>query len=98
MASEKLQEDFLTVKNRAMVKNLSLAENETLDLKQLMQYRLIDVCLPIFNINGEVIKAIKSKLLECFRMEEIITEFIQLVIFDMRFLWRKCIPNAVDRV
>lgn len=97
VVSEKLQEDFLTFKNRAMVKNLSLAENKTLNLEQLMQYQLIDVCLPIFNIDGEMIKAIKSKLLECFRMEEIITEFIQLIIVDMRFLWRKCIPNAVDR-
>ena len=37
LASEKLQEDFLTTKNRAMVKILSLAENKALDLEQLMQ-------------------------------------------------------------
>ena len=30
-------------------------------------------------------------------MEEVIAEFQQVAIVDMGFLWRKCIPNAVDR-
>ena len=37
LAFEKLQQDFLTTKNRAVVKILSLAENKALDLEQLMQ-------------------------------------------------------------
>ena len=49
-----------------MVKILSLAENNALDLEQLLWYRLTDVCLPILNINGEIKKAV---------MEEIIVDF-----------------------
>ena len=84
------------MENRAMVKILFMAENKALDLEQLMQCRLTDVFLPIFNINGEI-KVLKSKLLECFKMEEVIAEFRQKAIVDMGFLWRECIPNAVDR-
>ena len=30
-------------------------------------------------------------------MEEVIAEFRLVAIVDMEFLWRNCIPNAVDR-
>ena len=33
------------IENRVVVKNLSLAENKALDLKQLIQYQLTDVFL-----------------------------------------------------
>ena len=51
----------------------------------------------MFNINGEIRKAVKSKLLECFKMEEVIAHFWQVAVADMWFLWRKCIPIAVNR-
>ena len=60
------------MENRAMTKILSLAENKALDLEQQIQYRLTDVCLPIFNINGEIRKAVQSKLLQCIKMEKVI--------------------------
>ena len=75
------------MENKAMVKIFSLAENNALDLEQLLQYRLTDVCLPILNINGEIKKAV---------MEEIIVNFWQVATVEMRFLWRKCIQNAAD--
>lgn len=84
------------MENKAMVKIISLAEKNSLNLKELMQYRLTEVCLSIFNINGDIRKAVKSKLIECFKHEEscILPE---VAIVDMGFIWRKCIPNAGER-
>ena len=52
--------------NKAMVNLINIAEDIALDLVQMMQYRVTDVCLPIFNINGTMRKAVKAKLCECF--------------------------------
>ena len=45
------------MENRAMVKIVALAEKAALNLEELMSYRLTEVCLPIFNINGQMRKA-----------------------------------------
>ena len=39
---------------------------------------LKDICLPIFNINGEIRKEVKSNLLECFKMKGLIAKLRQL--------------------
>ena len=62
---DKLRKTY-RMENRAMVKILSLAEGSKVDLEDLMSYRLIEVCLPIFNINGQMRKAVKAKWLIAF--------------------------------
>ena len=51
------------MENRAMIKILSLAEGSKVDLEDLMSYRLNEVCLPIFNINCQMKKTVKAKLI-----------------------------------
>ena len=59
------------MENYAMVKILSLAEGSKVDLEDLMSNRLTEVCLPIFNINDQMRKAVKAKFVDCFLMNEI---------------------------
>ena len=56
------------MENRAMVKIISLAETAGVDLEELMRYRLTNICLPLFNINGQMRKALKSTIINSFKM------------------------------
>lgn len=50
------------MENKAMINLINIAQETASDLVQIMQYRVTDVCLPIFNINGTMRKAVKAKL------------------------------------
>ena len=58
------------MENRGMVKIIYLAETAAADLEELMRYRLTKICLPLFNINGQMRKAVKSILINNFEMHE----------------------------
>ena len=86
------------MENRAMVKILSLAERSKADLENLMSYRFTEVCLPIFNINGQMRKAVKAKLVDCFLMEEAILDNVAYIsIIDIGYPWRLAAPTTSDR-
>ena len=86
------------MENRAMVKILSLAEGSKVDLEDLMSYRLTEVCLPIFNINGLMRRAVKAKLVDCFLVDETnLDDVAYISIIDMGYLWRLAAPTASDR-
>ena len=86
------------MENRAMVKILSLAEGSKVDLEDLMSYRVTEVFLPIFNIIGQMRKAAKAKLVDCFLIDETnAADVAYIAIIDMRYLWRLAAPTASDR-
>ena len=86
------------MKNRTMVKILSLAERSIVDLEDLMSCRLTEACLPIFNINGQMRKAVKAKLVDCFFMDETNLDDVAFIsIIYMGYLWRLTAPTASDR-
>eukprot|EP00112_Aurelia_sp_Birch-Aquarium-sp1_P024471 Seg7765.2 transcript_id=Seg7765.2/GoldUCD/mRNA.D3Y31 product="hypothetical protein" protein_id=Seg7765.2/GoldUCD/D3Y31 len=63
-----------------------------------MQYRVTDVCLPIFNINGTMRKAVKAKLCECFTFKEAkASHSPKIALVDMGLLWRLAMPSKEDR-
>ena len=64
------------MENRAMVKIISLAETAGVDLEELMRYRLTNICLPLFNINGQMRKAVKSTIINSFKMHETTLESV----------------------
>ena len=81
------------MENRAMVKIISLAETAWVDLEELMRYRLTNICLPLFNINGQMRKAVKSTLINSFEMHETALEGVSYIsIVDMGFIWRLAAP------
>ena len=86
------------MKNRAMVKILSLPAGSKVDLEDLMGYRLTELCFPIFNINGQMRKVIKAKLINCFLVDETkLHDIAYISIVDMGYLWRLTAPTASDR-
>ena len=75
------------MENSAMVKIISLAETAAVDLEELMRYRLTEICLPLFNINGQMRKAVKSTLINSFEMHETTLEGVSYIsIVDMGFI------------
>ena len=63
-----------------------------------MQYRVTDNCLPIFNINGTMRKAVKAKLCECFTFKEAeASHNPTIALVDMGLLWRLAMQSKEDR-
>ena len=86
------------MENSAIVKILFLAEGSKVDLEYLMSYRLTEVCLLIFNINGHMRKAVKAKLVNCFLMDETnLDDVAYISIIDVGYLWRLAARTASDR-
>ena len=81
-----------------MVKIISLAETAAVDLEEMMRYRLTEICLPLFNINGQMRKTVKSTLINSFEMHETTLESVSYIsIVDIGFVWRLATPSIVDR-
>ena len=61
-----------------------------------MKYRVTDISLPLFNLDGTIRKAMKSKLQEClyFVSENLHSN---IAIIDMGLLWRAALPTKEDR-
>ena len=86
------------MENRAMVKIISLAETIAVDLEKLMRYRLTEICLPLFNINGQMRKAVKSTLINRFEMQKTTLEGVSYIsIVDMGFISRLATPSIANR-
>ena len=104
LASEELVKDFLkptvdkntgkvrktdAMENYAMVRIISLAETAVVELKELMRYRLTEICLSLFNINDQMRKAVKSTVINSFEMHETALEGASyILIVDMGFISR----------
>ena len=81
-----------------MVKILSLAQGNKVDLKDLMSCRRTEVCLPIFNINGQMRKSVKAKLVDWFLMDKTnLDDVAYISINDTGYLWRLAAPTMSDR-
>ena len=86
------------MENRAMVKIISLAETATVDLEELMRYRLTKICLPLFNINGQMRKAVKSNFINSFEIHKTTLEGVSYIsIVEMGFIWRLATPSIANR-
>ena len=60
-----------------------------------MKHRLTDICLPLFNIDRSIRKAMKFKLLECFQFNMENTRSIAII--DMGLIWRAAMPSKSER-
>ena len=87
------------MENRAMAKIITLAQEleDSLVLAEVMEYRVTEECLPIFNINGTMRKVQKSKLVGKFNFVELEALNSYIVLVDMGFIWRLSTPSAEDR-
>jgi len=88
------------MENKAMASIIAMAEkhNKKFVLADVMEYRVTDECLPIFNINGTMRKTQKSKLIEVLDLESlqhVPGDYIAII--DMGFMWRLSLPSAEQR-
>ena len=86
--SNLMQNKTVEMENKAMAEVVSLEENMSLD--EIMNHRITDECLSIYNINGSMVKVQKSKLVQMLNRKE--TPGLQLQtyisIVNMGCLWR----------
>ena len=83
--------------NKAMINLVQAAQRSALDLQSVMEYRLTEVPLSSFHLNGTMKKAQKSKLLGCFSFNVPHEVGNHVSIIDMGLLWRISLPSKEDR-
>ena len=87
------------MENKAMSEVIVLCSEKNVSLVSVMEYRVTEECLSLFNTNGTMVKVQKSKLIEqlCFTPlpYDKLTNFISLI--DMGFIWRLSTPSSEDR-
>ena len=86
------------MENKAIAEIIFLAKrcNDTFDLIQVMDHRVTDECLSIFDIDGTMRKGQKSKLLEKLQLVELPMLHPYIALTDMGFLWRLESPTTDD--
>ena len=68
-----------------------------LDLKDVLQHRVTQECLPIFNVNGTMRKTQKSKLMQSMHIDVCPIPCTYTAIIDMGHIWRLSSPSKEDR-
>ena len=61
----KLSKELMQWKAKLLTALIQAAQKSAIDLEQVMKYRVTDISLPLFNLDGAIRKAMKSKLQEC---------------------------------
>ena len=63
-----------------------------------MSCRRTEVCLPIFDINGQMRKSVKAKLVDWFLMDKTnLDDVAYISINDTEYLWRLAALTTSDR-
>ena len=78
----------------AFVIEMAEEHNEKFVLADIMEYRVKDECLPIFNINGTLRKTLKSKQIEVLHLESLLPPIEYIAIVDKCFIWWLSLPSA----
>ena len=82
-----------------MSKVISEYSGTDVTLTDILQHRVTDECLSIFNTNGTMVKTQKSKLIQSFTFTTLDASDLNnyTAVIDMGFFWRLCIPTSEDR-
>ena len=67
-----------------------------LNLVQIMEYRITEECLSLFNNNGTMVKVQKSKLVEKLNLIPFQTVDSYIVLINMGFIWRLATLSPED--
>ena len=67
-----------------------------LNLVQIMEYRITEECLSLFNNNGTMVKVQKSKLVEKLNLIPFQTVDSYIALINMGFIWRLATPSPED--
>ena len=70
--------------------------SKLVDLTELLEHRVIEECVPLFNCNGTYRKTQKSKLIQKFSLQNIQLQEPYIAIVDIGMIWRMATPSAED--
>ena len=82
-----------------MCKVISLCCKENVKLYDIMEYRITEECLSIFNINGTMAKTQKSKVRDLLNFIPLscANQRMYIALTGMGFIWRLSTPRKEDR-
>ena len=67
------------------------------DLHELLEHRVVEECLALFNSNGAYRKTQKSNHIQKFSLQPVDLQEPYTALIDMGMIWRMVTPSAEDR-
>ena len=71
--------------------------NQLVNLPKLLEHRVVEECVSLFNSNGTYRKTQKSKLVQKFSLQSVYLQEPYVALIDMGMIWRMATPTAEDR-
>ncbi|KAL8591125.1 hypothetical protein ACOMHN_063749 [Nucella lapillus] len=71
--------------------------SQLVDLPELLEHRIVEECVALFNSNGTYRKTQKSKLIQRLSLQHVELQEPYVALIDMGMIWRMATPTAEDR-
>jgi hypothetical protein len=71
--------------------------SELVDLPEVLEHRVVEENMTLFNSNGTYRKTQKSQLIQKLSLQPVDLQESYIAIIDMGMIWRMAIPSAEDR-
>ncbi len=99
---EKSKEDLKVraakMKQNALKAVIDLVEvSQLVNLHELLEHRVIEECVALFNSNGSYRKTQKSKLIQKLTLQSVDLQEPYTALIDMGMIWRMATPSVEDR-
>ena len=100
--TEKRKEDLKArtaeMEQTALKAVINLVEvSELVNLPELLEHRVVEECLALFNSNRTYRKTQKSKLIQKLSLKAVVLQESYTAIIDMGMIWRMATPSLEDR-
>jgi hypothetical protein len=101
-ATEKLGEELKAraaeMERSALKAVIDLVEvSQVVDLTELLEHRVIEECVALFNSNCTYRKTQQSKLIQRLSLQSVHLQEPYTALIDMGMIWRMATPSAEDR-
>ena len=95
---EDLKAKAMEMERNALKAVINLVEvSELVDLNELLEHRVVEECVALFNCNGTYRKTQKSQLIQKLSLQYVDLQEPYIAIVDMGMIWRMATPSAEDR-
>ena len=95
---EKLKARTAEMERHALNAVINLVEvSQLVDLTELLEHRIVEECVALFNSNGTYRKTQKSKLIQKLSLQSVDLQEPYIALIDMGMIWRMATPSAEDR-
>ena len=95
---EDLKVTSMEMERNALKAMINLVDvSKLVDLTELLEHRVIEEFVSLFNCNGTYMKTQKSKLIQKLSLQYIQLQEPYIAIVDIGMIWRMATPSAEDR-